>query len=427
MPPRQTTRAGKVGSIADALNLINDGARVHIAYSCAAPLTLMDAMADNRDRWNTLEVVSGIQHDMSPLFATPSAPFRFRLLQPSVITAPLIAAGSADVVPIPLSRFAATCAPDGRLACDVSVVQVSEPGPDGRFSLGTGGADAIEIMRQAPIVIAEVNPRMPYTFGATEVERTEFDLLVEVSHELPEVERQPFGEAEQAVAAHAAGEVPNGATLQFGIGRIPDAIMAQLVAHRDLGVHSGMIGDACVDLVEAGALSGSAKAFDRAKIVGGVVIGSRRCFDWVDGNPDVMIVPSIYSHGLPTLLRLSRFVAINSAVEVAFDGSANATHIATDTGVRIVSGPGGQPDFATAAAASPEARNIMAITSTAARGQVSRIVPTLSPLISVTTPHWLADRVVTEFGVAHLDGASPGERAERLRAISHLDFRAEST
>lgn len=416
--------------MADALSLIGDSQRVHVGYSCAAPLTLMDALADNGDRWTNLEIVSGTQHGRSRLFDTAAGPFRFRLLQPSVITSPLLDAGRADTVAVPLSRFATVCAPGGPLACDVSLVQVSEPGPDGRFSLGTGGADAIEIMRQTPVVIAEVNPRMPYTFGATEVERSEFDLLVDVEHELPEVQRQEYGDAEQAVAAHAAAEVPDGATLQFGIGRIPDAIMAQLTNHADLGVHSGMIGDACVDLVEAGALTGSAKSFDQGKVVGGVVIGSRRCFDWVDGNPDVLIVPSAYSHGLETLLKLKRFTAINSVVEVALDGSANATHIATShtatgSGLRVVSGPGGQPDFATAAASAPDGRSIMAITSTAAKGQLSRIVSTLSPLVPVTTPHWLADRVVTEFGVAHLDGASETERAERLRAIAHPNFRSQ--
>ncbi len=423
IPARNTTRAGAVGSVDDALALIGDGDRVHVAYSCAAPLTLMDALAANRDRWTALEIVSGTQHEQSPLFDLPAEPFRFRLLQPSAVTSPLVSAGAADVVAVPLSRFAAVCAPGAPLACDVSIVQVSPPGPEGRFSLGTGGADAIEIMRQTPVVVAEVNPRMPYTFGATEVDRSEFDLLVEVEHELPEVVRQDFGDVEEAVAHHAASEVPDGATLQFGIGRIPDAIMAKLAGHRDLGVHSGMIGDACVDLVEAGALTGSAKAFDVNKIVGGVVIGSRRCFDWVDRNPDVMIVPSAYSHGLGTLLRLSRFVAINSVVEVALDGSANATHISSSSGTRVVSGPGGQPDFATAAAANGGI-SIMALTSTAARGRVSRIVPSLATGIPVTTPHWLADRVVTEFGVAHLAGMADTERARRLRAIAHPEFQS---
>lgn len=421
MPPRNSGRAGTTATVATALDAIADRSRIHVGYSCAAPLALMKAMADNRDRWSSLEIVSGTQHEPSPLFDQPAAPFRFALLQPSAVTSPLIDAGVADVIPVPLSRFATVCAPGNPLACDVSVVQVSEPGPEGRFSLGTGGADAIEVMRRAPLVIAEVNPRMPYTFGATEVDRTEFDLLVETEHELPEVQRQDFGPAEEAIASFAATEIPDGATLQFGIGRIPDAIMARLVDHRDLGVHSGMIGDACVDLVEGGALTGSAKAFDVGRIVGGVVIGSRRCFDWVHRNPDVVVVPSAYSHGLLTLSRLRRFVAINSVVEVALDGSANAEQI----GSRVISGPGGQPDFATAAASTPDGMSIMAITSTAARGKLSRIVRSLPPEVPVTTPHWLADRVITEFGVASLDGASVAERGRRLRAVAHPDFRAD--
>jgi len=338
----------------------------------------------------------------------------------SVITSPLLDAGFADAVPVPLSRFAALCAPGAPLACDVTLVQVSEPGPDGRFSLGTGGADEIEIVRRAPVVIAEVNPNMPYTFGATELDRSELDLLVEVEHDLPEARRQTSGEAETAIAQLAAEEIPDGATLQFGIGRIPDTIMTHLQGHCDLGVHSGMIGDSCVDLVEAGALTGRAKAFDRGKIVGGVVIGSQRAFNWVHRNSDVVMVPSVYSHGQATLGALRQFVAVNSVVEVALDGSANATHI----GSRVISGPGGQPDFATAAAATPDGMSIMAIPSTAGRGTVSRIVRSLGADVPVTTPHWLADRVITEFGVARLNGMSTDERRAGLRAIAHPDHRS---
>lgn len=403
--------------------MIADGTRVHIAYSAAFPVALATALVDARDRWTDVEIVTGVQHDPHPLFEPfDDSPFRFALLQASGPLAAALDAGTAAIIPSALSDWPRICSPHGSRPCDVSLVQVSPPGPDGRFSMGTGAADQIEIVRQAPVVIAEVNPRMPYTFGATELDRDEIDLLIEAEHELPEAGgTDGFGELEAAIAAHAAEEIPDGATLQFGIGRIPEAIVASLRGHVDLGLHSGMIGDACIDLVEAGVVTGARKSADVGKLVAGVVLGSRRIFDWVDRNPDVVMVPAAYSHGAATLAGVHRLVAINSVIEVALDGSANAEQI----GGRVVSGPGGQPDYAVGAGLSPGGVGIVAIPSTAGRTPRSRIVEHLAPGVPTSIPRNLADRVVTEFGVAHLAGATLTERAERLRAIAHPDFRAD--
>lgn len=405
------------------LRAIDDGGRLHIGYSAAFPVALADALTDDPGRWSALEIVTGVHHDPHPLFDTElDQPFRFALLQASGPLIPAIDAGIASVIPCSLSEFPTVCAPGrGPHACDMSLIQVSAPGPDGRFSMGTGGADQVEIVRQARFVVAEVNHRMPYTFGATELHRDEIDLLIEAEHELPEAGGGTgFGDVDAAIAAHAAAEIPNGATLQFGIGRIPEAIVANLSGHRDLGLHSGMIGDACVSLAEAGALTGARKSQDVGKLVGGVVLGTRRVFDWVDRNADVLMVPAAYSHRAPALAGVERLVAINSVIEVALDGASNAEQI----GSRVVSGPGGQPDYALGAHLSPGGVGLVAISSTVGRKPTSRIVPRLGPDVPVTIPRWMADRVVTEFGVAHLAGATLDERAERLRAIAHPDFRA---
>lgn len=419
LPPRTSGRAGRSGTTNDLLDAVPDGSRVHIAYAAAFPVALASAIADARDRWTDLEIVTGVHHDPHPLFEpADDSPFRFALLQASGPLSGALAAGRASIIPSALSDWPGICAPDGPRPCDVSLVQVSPPGPDGRFSMGTGAADQIEIVRQAPIVIAEVNPKMPYTFGATELARDEIDLLIEAEHELPEAGGTGgFGDVEAAIATHAAGEIPDGATLQFGIGRIPEAIVASLENHTDLGLHSGMIGDACIDLVDAGVLTGARKSADAGKLVAGVVLGSRRIFDWVDRNPDVVMVPAAYSHGAAMLARVHRLVAINSVVEVALDGSANAEQI----GDRIISGPGGQPDYALGAQLSPGGIGIVAISSTAGRTPRSRIVRELAAHVPTSIPRNLADRVVTEFGVARLAGATLGERAERLRAIAHPD------
>ena len=423
LPPRTRGRAGRNGTTADLVTAIVDGSRVHVAYAAAFPMTLASAMVEAQDRWSGVEIVTGVHHDPHPLFEpADDSPFRFALLQASGPLGAALAAGTAAVIPSALSDWPGICAPDGPRPCDVSLVQVSPPGPDGRFSMGTGAADQIEIVRQAPMVIAEVNPRMPYTYGATELHRDEIDLLIETEHELPEAGGGgDFGELEAAIAGHAAAEIPDGATLQFGIGRIPDAIVASLRDHADLGLHSGMIGDACIDLVEAGVLTGARKSADTGTLVAGVVLGSRRIFDWVDGNPDVLMVPAAYSHGAATLATVHQLAAINSVIEVALDGSANAEQI----GNRIISGPGGQPDYALGAQLSPGGVGIVAISSTAGRTPRSRIVSELAADVPTSIPRNLADRVITEFGVAHLDGATLAERAERLRAIAHPDFQGD--
>jgi acyl-CoA hydrolase len=303
----------------------------------------------------------------------------------------------------------------------VALVQVSAPGPDGRFSLGTGTSSSIDVVRSAPLVIAEVNPQMPYTFGAGEVTRDHFDLLVDVDHPLVELVPQPVGDLERAIAGHVADDIGDGATLQVGIGAIPAAIISLLGDRKDLGLHGGMLGDQCVDLVRSGAATGARKSIDGGLHVGGEVLGTRRLFEWVHRNEAVMTVPASYSHGPANLARIDHFVAINSTVEVALDGAVGAEV----AGGRVISGPGGQPDFAAGASLSRGGVSIIGFPSTASRGRTSRIVAALDPAAPVTVPRYLADRIVTEYGVARLKGLDLVQRAEALRAIAHPDFRAQ--
>ncbi len=171
LPPPTRGRPGRVGTIEDMLDLVPDRGRVHIAYSAAFPVEFASALASEQDRWESVEIVTGVHHHPHPLFDPDGGPFTFALLQASGPLAPAMASGRASVIPCALSDFPGICAPDGTRPCDVSLVQVSAPGPDGRFSMGTGGADQVEIVRQARVVVAEVNPRMPYTYGATELHR----------------------------------------------------------------------------------------------------------------------------------------------------------------------------------------------------------------------------------------------------------------
>lgn len=421
MLPWRGPRGGRAVGPDEAIASIPDGSRLFVAQTSGVPLTLVDTLNEQRGRFTRLELVTAYLLEPLAVFDHPNEPFVLTTVQASPGARPMIDAGACNIVPAALSQWPGLWSAGGRLAPDVALVQVSAPGPDGRFSLGTQTATSIDVVRSAPVVIAEVNPRMPYIYGAGELARDHFDLLVDVDHPLPELLPQPVGELERTIAGHVVDEIPDGATLQFGIGAIPAAILGLLVDRRHLGLHSGMIGDPCVDLVEAGALTGSRKVFDRHLHVGGDVLGSKRLFDWVDRNEQVVVVPARYSHGPPVLARIPDFVAINSTIEIALDGSVGAEV----AGGRVISGPGGQPDFAVGASLSDGGVSILAFPATAARGRTSRIVPAIDPAAPVTVPRYLTDRVVTEFGLARLKGLSIEERAEALRAIAHPDFRGE--
>lgn len=419
LPAPGPVRAGRAATVEEAMAAIADGARVYFSPICSVPTTLLEAMADGADRWRRITLVTDYLIEAVAPFRHAGAPFHLISLQPTPAVEPMRAAGALQTISASYGQFLRYLVPGGTAAVDVALVQVSPPGPDGRFSLAGGGVTA-ELVRRAPLVIAEVNAAVPYTFGATECLRSDFDLLVEVSHPLLELVVPPGDDVARAIGAHAASQVPDGATLEFGIGAIPESVLAALAARADLGLHGGMISDAVVDLAASGALTGRRKTLDPGLHVGAGVIGTRKVFDWVDRNPDVYVVGSNYSHGIGVLGRQERFCAINSAIEIGCDGSVNAEV----AGTRVVSGPGGQPDFAIGADIAPGGISLITLRSTAAGGKVSRIVDRLPETSPTTLSRHLVDRVVTEFGVAELRGRTPDERRDALRAIAHPDHRS---
>jgi 4-hydroxybutyrate CoA-transferase len=419
LAPSRGPRGGLRAEPAAAFARIPDGARVLVTSACGTPLQLLEELDAARDRWTDLTLVAGqLLGPIAPA-AHAGQPFRFLSIQPSQFLSAASDGGPAQVVPARYSDTASLFLPSGPLAVDAVLVQVSAEGPGGRFSLGVSVGAVIDAVRSAPLVIAQVNRQMPYTFGAGELRRDEIDVLVEIDGPLLEV-RRPVVTAEiETIARNVLTQVPDEATLQFGVGSIPEATMALLGQRRDLGIHSGMISDGIVDLVESGAVTNRRKAFDQGLTVAGEVMGTRRLFDWVHLNPLLQMAPSRYTHGVPVVAGCHRFVSIQSALEVALDGSINAESI----GDRQVGGPGGQPDFVEAAAAAVDGIAIHALQSTAAGGTVSRIVPQLDAGTIVTTPRYLADRVVTEYGVAQLRGQPLPRRAAALAAIAHPHFR----
>jgi len=430
LPAPRHHRLGQSMSVAKALELIPDHSRVYVTPFSGVPTELIDAMAERRHQWTHIEAVFDYLLHPLAIFEQPGDVFKYTTLQVTRAVKGLVdhddqAGHGAErvlrVIPAALSQFAKLLSPGGFVAPDVALVQVSLPGPGGRFSLGVCGGTTAEVVRSAPIVIAEVNPAMPYTRGVTECDRHDFDALVEVEHPLPELVAAQRSEVATQIGAHVAGLIGDAITLEYGIGAIPDAVLSSLGDRSDLGLHSGMLGDGVIDLIESGVMNGRLKSVDAGFHVAAVLAGSQRLFDWVDGRQDVIMVASGYSHGAGALCRQRRFTALNSAVEVSLDGSVNAEMV----GDRLVSGPGGQPDFALGAELADDGMAIVALPSTAGRNRVSRIVSSIAPGRPTTVPRHLADRFVTEHGVASIKGNDLASRAEKLVSIADEAHRGD--
>ena len=304
----------------------------------------------------------------------------------------------------------------GDIGCDVAMVQVSPAGPDGRHSYGVTGDFIAAAVARARTVIAEVNDQVPTTFGDATLAPERIDVLVPTSRPVLTVPSAPGGPVEAAIARHAGQFIGDGATMQMGIGVIPDAVMGSLASRRDLGIHSGIVSDVLVDLVEAGAVTNARKPFDQGVSIVGTLGGTKRLYDFAHKNRTVGLRNSLYTHGDAVLTRLPDLVTINSAIEVDLTGQIGAEHTAD----AFIGGIGGQADYIRVGHRAPGGHAIVALPATA-RGGVSRIQARLSG--SVTTARADADVIVTEFGAAELRAQPIRERARRLIAIAHPEHR----
>jgi acyl-CoA hydrolase len=266
------------------------------------------------------------------------------------------------------------------------------------------------------VVIAEVNERVPFTFGDAFLPASRIDVRIDTSRAVLEVPSSAITPVEQAIARHVAGFIDDGAVLQTGVGAIPDAVLQLLGDRRDLGVHSGMIGDGLVDLAERGVITNARKRFDAGISICGMLIGTRRLYEFAHRNPALKLCAAEYTHGTAALSRLEKFVTINSAVEVDLTGQVNAEQVGDD----YLGGVGGQADYVRAGSRSPGGHSIIALPATA-RGGASRICARLSG--PVTSARSDADVIVTEYGAAELRGQPLAERARRMVRIAHPDAR----
>ncbi len=406
-PPTRGGRKARWTSAEVAVAAIPDRSRVFIAGDAMTPNRLVQALDDAAASWTRLDIILPGMGRRIPLVRKAGRPFHFTSTQPGTMFAELWGTGLVDILPCRLSDHQTLCTPDGPLPCDVALVQVSLPGPEGMVSLGMSVGVPLAVTLGAPLVIAQVNPAVPYVFGAGEIPAQDFDFLVAAEEPFRD---RPVSEhldpTSDRIASLAAATVADGATIQFGNGAMPDAILRGLRERRGLSVHSGLLSEVCVDLLDAGAV--------QAPLVGTQMVNSARMRAFAHRNLAVQLGPVAYTHGAAVLAGLHRFTALLGAVEVALDGAVNSEM----RGREFISGPGGAPDFAFGAALATGGRVVVALPSTAGGGRVSRIVPTIDSPKPTTLPAYLADLIVTEHGVAEVRGLPLRARAAAITAVA---------
>jgi acyl-CoA hydrolase len=329
------------------------------------------------------------------------------------------AGGAGNVIPANVSSLCDLIAA-GRPRIDIVLLQVSGPDDAGRYNAGVGIECLREMMAGARLVIAQRNPALPWTEGDTLIEPGLIDLLVPAEHPVLELPVREIGPVERAIALHVARLVPDRATIELGIGQIPQAVTAAFGNKRGLGIHSGAIGDGVAGLMQEGVVDNRHKEIDPGVTVTLMLMGTRRLYQYADRNKLFAIRSPRYTHDALVLGNFRRFVAINSALEVDLTGQVNA-ETAQGRHIGLV---GGQMDFVRAATRAPEGRSIIALQSTSRDRRHSRVVPRLADGV-VTTPRADADCVVTEHGIAELRGLTLAERARALIAIADPAFRPE--
>ena len=415
------TYAEQVETPAEAVEHVRPGHRVFIGTGCGQPLRLVRALVDRAATLADVEIVHLLTLGDAP-YATKelAATFRINSFFIGENVRDLIQEGFGAYTPIFLSDIPRLF-DSGRLPLDAALIHVSPPDANGLCSLGVSVDIVKSAAENASLVIAQVNPRMPRTLGNSFIHVHDIDVLVPVDDELVEYVAPEPTEATRRIGEYVAGLVDDGATLEFGIGRIPQSIIEHLKDKKDLGVHTEMITDSMIELIDAGVITGRRKSTDREKIVASFCVGSRRLYDYVDNNAAFAFHPTEYVNDPIVIGRQNRPVAINTALEVDLTGQVGADSI----GGAFYSGIGGQVDFNRGAAHAPDGKAIIALPATAQDGGVSRIVTRLSAGAGVVTTRGDVHYVVTEYGVAYLHGKSVQERALALISIAHPDFRAQ--
>lgn len=408
----------KVSSAAEAVKNIKSGDHVFIQTAGATPNALVVAMTDRHSELKNVKIYHLHTEGPAP-YTKPEYADSFHVnsffLGSNCRQA--TQEGYADYIPCFLSEIPLMIR-SGIIQVDVALVHVSPPDSHGYCSLGISVDATKAAVDTAKVVIAQVNPQMPRTHGDGVLHISMFDAFVEVDEPLPELKPHALTPEEKKMGEFIAEMIPDRATMQMGIGAIPDAVLSCLGNHKDLGVHTEMFSDGVIPLVESGVITNKYKTKHNNVIVSGFLIGSRKLYDFVDDNPIVRMLDIQYVNDTAVIRRMPKMISVNSAIEVDLTGQVSADSI----GTRIYSGVGGQMDFIRGASLSPGGKPIIALPSVTARGE-SKITSFLKPGAGVVTTRAHVHYIVTEYGVADLYGKNLRERARALIAVAHPDHR----
>lgn len=417
----QQKYADMIAGPAQAAARIRPGQRVFIGTACAEPVSLVRALTARAGELADVEIIQ--------LLTKGDAPYASRQLADCFTVNSFfigsnirehIQQGLGDYTPMLLSdipRIFQT----GQLPIDVALIQVTPPDERGKVSLGVSVDIVKSAAENASLVIAQINPRMPRTLGDSFLDIYDLDILVPEEVDIIERKSGPPTEDARRIGAHISALIEDGSTVEFGIGRIPHSLIEFLKDKKDLGIHTEMLTDSIVELVESGAVTGARKTTDRGKVVASFCMGTRKLYDYIDNNPTFCFKPTEYVNDSYIIGKQHKMVAINMALEVDLTGQVCADSL----GSRFYSGIGGQVDFNRGAARSNNGKAIIAMASTARQGTISRIVTCLTPGAGVVTTRGEVHYVATEYGIAYLHGKSVQARALALISIAHPDFREQ--
>lgn len=406
--------------IEEAISHIQSGDSLYIHTAAAAPQVLINGLVAQADRLKKVNLYHlHTEGDAPYLDDAYEGIFQTHVFFIGANARAAVARGRAFYVPVFLSEIPQLFRRK-IIHLDVALVSVSPPDAHGYCSLGVSVDAAKAAIEMSRLVIAQVNPQMPRTHGDAQVHVRDIDFLVEGNQPLHELKVGPLSETSRRIGAYAAELVEDRATLQMGIGDIPNAVLAALGNHKDLGIHTEMFSDGILPLIEKGIITGKYKKKYREKIVSTFLIGSRKLYDFVDDNPIVAMLDCSYVNDTSIIRQNPKTTAINSAIEIDLTGQVCADSI----GTRMYSGVGGQMDFIRGASLSEGGKAIIALPSVTSKGE-SRIVPYLKSGAGVVTTRAHVHYVVTEFGVAYLYGKDLRQRAKALAEIAHPDHRDE--
>lgn len=409
---------GKTVTAEEAVKCINSGDRVFIHSVAAAPQHLIRAMTARAPELRDVEIVHLHTEGEAPYAAADMAEsFHVNAFFVGGNVRQALVEGHADYIPVFLSEVPALFRKK-ILPLDVALLHVSTPDTHGFCTLGVSVDVARAAFETAKCVVAQVNPQMPRTQGDALIHVNDIHFMVDVDEQLPQVAMPDLTETDLAIGRFIAEIIDDGATLQMGIGSIPNAVLASLCDHKDLGVHTEMFSDGIIPLVEKGVVNGRRKVKHPGRMVAGFVMGTQKLYDFIDDNPQVLMLDIAYVNDTAVIRRNPRVTAVNSAIEVDLTGQVCADSI----GMRQYSGVGGQMDFIRGASLSEGGKPIIALPSTTKRGE-SKIVPYLKLGAGVVSTRAHVHYIVTEFGVANLYGKNLRRRASELIKIAHPDHR----